>query len=366
MTKILVVSNMFPNKKYPSYGVFVKNFCKQLDSINVKYDISVLTKTNNRIIKILKYTFFYIKTFVLCVCGNYKLVYIHYPSFSAAPVLYANKIRKFRIITNVHGTDVVPLKKEHEKMMINTIKSLKQSDRIVVPSVYYQKLVSDRFDIDINRIFVYPSAGVDTNMFYKYSEDKRMSLRRNYGVADKQFVAGFVGRINKAKGWDVFLDALEMMDFSIQKNLSVIIVGSGEDDDLLTDRINKLPEQIRNAIIRFPLLEQEKLADVYNIFDVFIFPTMSESESLGLVAIEAMACGTPVIASDFAAPKYYVENGINGIKFEKGNSCELSKCIAKYFNMTKSCKEELSNGAYKAAEKYARSNIEKGLKELLK
>ena len=60
--KILVVSNMYPNNKYPSYGVFVKNFCDQLTELNIHYDISALTKTQNKALKIIKYIYFYIRT----------------------------------------------------------------------------------------------------------------------------------------------------------------------------------------------------------------------------------------------------------------------------------------------------------------
>ena len=363
--KILVVSNMYPDKEHPNYGVFVKNFCNQLESLDFDFRISVLTKKHRKTGKILGYILFYVRTFFLCLNCKYTLVYIHYPSFSAAPVLFARKVRKFRIISNVHGTDVVPLKKEHKKMMNNTVRSIKMSDKVVVPSVYYENLVCEKFGINKDSVFVYPSAGIDTNIFYEYTKEKKEALRRSCNIQKDSFLVGFVSRINKAKGWDIFIDALEKINATNRKALSVIIVGNGEDDDYLSERIQLLPEEIRDAIIRFPLLPQDKLSEIYNMIDVFVFPTMSESESLGLVALEAMACGTPVIASDFAAPGYYVENGVNGTKFEKGDSNELSEYIQDYMNMTASELRKLSIGALKTAEGYSRKSIEAGLKELL-
>lgn len=84
--------------------------------------------------------------------------------------------------------------------------------------------------------------------------------------------------------------------------------------EVLEKRLN-----VEENLIRFDLLPQEELVSIYNVSDAFIFPTRREGESLGLVAIEAMACGTPVIASDFAAPKYYVQEDVILISFSLMN-----------------------------------------------
>ena len=56
--KILVVSNMFPSKKNPSYGTFVKNFCDQLEELKIDFDISVMKKSKGKVSKIVSYIFF--------------------------------------------------------------------------------------------------------------------------------------------------------------------------------------------------------------------------------------------------------------------------------------------------------------------
>ena len=67
--KVLVVANMYPSKSFPSYGVFVKNFCEQLMDLGIKTEKSVLTKSKNSIQKIVKYMLFYISSFLKCVFG---------------------------------------------------------------------------------------------------------------------------------------------------------------------------------------------------------------------------------------------------------------------------------------------------------
>jgi len=108
------------------------------------------------------------------------------------------------------------------------------------------------------------------------------------------------------------------------------------------------------------------LADMYNCFDIFVFPTEREGESLGLVAIEAMTCGTPVIASDFAAPKYYIRNGINGYKFEKGNVTALVKCLLHYSTIDKTTVELLKKNAIETSKYYYTENILENLQQIFK
>ena len=162
------------------------------------------------------------------------------------------------------------------------------------------------------------------------------------------------------------MNALEKVSAFKTRNIRIYIVGSGEDDSLLDTRIKELPYFLRNSIIKYPLLSQNKLADIYNILDVFIFPTVSASESLGLVAIEAMACGVPVIASDYAAPKYYVANGQNGYKFEVGNEDALANAIERYIDEFPESKIRLGDGALKIADGFKKNNIINDLKRIIK
>ncbi len=355
---------MYPSGIFPSYGIFVKNFCDQLKEIGIDYDLSVLTKTNNRIVKLFKYFLFYVKTFGMALCWRYKTVYIHYPSFSAAPVITARKFRSFEIFCNVHGTDVIPLKSAHERMIINTKKAVAVSQKIIVPSEYYKNLLIKEYKTISKKVTVYPSAGVNERLFHCYTNEKKTIIRKEYGLAEDTFVIGFVSRINKAKGWSVFLDAINNCDWYVDNKTTVFIVGSGEDDEELKERIQQLPEGIRNSIKRYPLLSQQKLVDIYNLLDIFVFPTMSQSESLGLVAIEAMACGVPVVASDYAAPSYYIVDGVNGFKFKKGNTKALTERINFLFHNRQHLKH-LSSGAIETASHFNSSNAKNTLKEIM-
>ena len=111
------------------------------------------------------------------------------------------------------------------------------------------------------------------------------------------------------------------------------------------------------------MLPQKELVTIYNISDAFIFPTRREGESLGLVAIEAMACGTPVIAADFAAPKYYVQEKINGYKFDMDSPEKLADIMERFISGEYS-KKRLARECIKTAEMYDNKVIAEKLKDI--
>lgn len=350
--KILVVSNMYPNEKNPSYGIFVKRFCEQLEQIGVFYDKSVMCKGNGKFQKIMGYIKFYCLTVFKICFKKYDLVYVHYASHSGVPVLFARRLKKFKIYTNVHGSDVVPENSKQEKFQKYTKRLLGKSNKIIVPSEYFQNYVSNKYFINKQKIHIYPSAGVNSKIFYQYDEPRRQKVQRELGIAkDTKLVIGFAGRLSYGKGWNTFVKALNELHCSDPDlNFKAVIVGCGSEENALDALIEE--NDLEDKIIRIELVSQERLADIYNCFSVFAFPTEREGESLGLVALEAMACGVPVIASDFAAPKYYVKNKYNGYKFRVKDFNELSKYIKTYLSLNEKDKALLSANAYVTATEY--------------
>lgn len=345
--RIEVVSNMFPDEKHPSYGVFVKNFCNILDNIGIDHKNHVMRKKDSVFSKIFGYIHFYIGTFFALLFERYDLIYVHYASHSSIPVLFARVFRKKRVYTNLHGSDVVPENSTQERMQKYTQRILAASEKIIVPSEYFKDLVTKKYIIEKERLFVIPSGGINKDVFYKEKEKGN----------GKVLKLGYVGRISFKKGWDTLLKACAEM----RNPFRLIVVGNGPD----YKQMRSLATQLRldDHIEWMDLQPQEQLRKVYNDIDLLVFPTEREGESLGLVAIEAMACGTPVVASDYAAPHYYVIDGFNGYKFEKGDYLQLA-CILDSYVSNQESKENLIIGAIKTAAGYNTDRIEIEYKQL--
>ncbi|WP_445449088.1 glycosyltransferase family 4 protein [Enterococcus lactis] len=340
---ILVISNMYPSKKAPNYGVFVKNFCDQLKKKNEVKIIS-LTKQTNFFLKCIHYFVFYIKVFFHYVFGKYELAYIHYAGYNSPPVLLGKIFnKKMKLIVNVHGSDVTPEKKLEEKTNFLTKILVRTADLVVVPSSYFAEVVKEKYGEVAT--FISPSAGIDLQLFKTSNE-----IKKNVD----QFTLGYVGRIDNEKGWDSALLAFHSVSQKIP-NSRLMIIGSGKQNEQLNEMIVHL--NLEEKVEKIEMLDQKKLAEKYLQLDVFLFPSTRAGESLGLVGLEAMACGIPVIGSNFGGIKTYVESGRNGILFHPGSVTDLEKSILEYFNYSKEKKADMSEQAIKTAARYDSSIV---------
>lgn len=361
LKKILVVSNMYPCKKHPSSGIFVRRFVEELEEINVDYVLSVMRTTNGTLAKTLRYLKFYIETFFKCLFCKVDLVYIHYASHSSAPVLAASRIRQLPFYVNVHGSDVVPENERQQKFQKYTRDAVVRSQKVIVPSSYFAQVVQEKYCISSQKLFIYPSGGVDPSVFHPLSSDEITRIRSRHNLNPKAITVCYAGRVSEGKGWDVYAEALKkVFDDGFQVN--AILIGDGSQMDECNKLISKL--NLESRITKRCLLPQDELCEYYNASDIFVFPTRREGESLGLVAIEAMACGTPVLASDFAAPRYYIEEGINGFKFDRHSPESLAELIERFASGSIS-KSDLCEGALKTAQNYLDANTRSMLRSII-
>lgn len=358
--KVLIVSNMFPDKNHPSAGIFVKKFCDEIKKLDIKYDLSVMYKSDTFMSKACGYVTFYVGTFFKLLAKKYDIVYIHYASHSSIPILLASRLKKMIIYTNVHGSDVVPENRIQERFQKYTKHILKESRRVIVPSEYFLEYVAKKYSIEKEKITVYPSSGVDMKLFKVLSAEDKKSQKRIYGIDNDFPTFCYVGRITANKGWDVYLNAISKI-IKKEKNVNFLFIGDGNEREEYTKIIEKLG--LKSYIKKYSLLPQTELVNIYNVSDAFVFPTRREGESLGLVAIESMACGTPVISSDFAAPKYYVIDDFNGYKFMVNDAEKLAEIMGKFISGEYS-KEKMKNNCLKTASIYDNNNIQDKLKKI--
>ncbi len=136
--------------------------------------------------------------------------------------------------------------------------------------------------------------GIDLNVF-KYTES---DFKEKYGISDKTMILGVAMPWSKRKGIGDFIELSKRLDAN---RYQIVLVGTDEECDKL------LPS---NIISIHRTQDQTELAKIYSAADVFVNP--SREETMGLVTVEAIACGTPAITYDETAvpEKITRENGI--------------------------------------------------------
>ena len=179
------------------------------------------------------------------------------------------------------------------------------SNTILVLTEKEREDIRELYGVPPERITVIP-AGVDAGRF---NVEDKITSRKRVCVADKETIL-FVGRIEPIKGLNILLDALKTLSNS--RDLQLLIVGGNLSGD---KELTALRERAKNLGISELIdfrgsVEQSELKYYYSAADVFVLP--SHYESFGLVALEAMACGTPVVASRVGGIPSFLDDGDTG------------------------------------------------------
>jgi D-inositol-3-phosphate glycosyltransferase len=207
------------------------------------------------------------------------------------------------------------------------------ADRLVANTVEEAHQLTGLYGADPARVLVV-NPGADLSVFQPGSPQEAAAARRRLGVAPDAVVLLFVGRVQPLKGPDVLLKAAaEMLDTDpgLRATLRVVIVGgpSGRQQRADPERMRELAAQLGiSDIVRFePPCPQQELAEWYRAATVMLAP--SHSESFGLVALEAQACGTPVIAARVGGLRTVVKDGTSGVLVDGHDPADWARAIGR-------------------------------------
>ena len=189
------------------------------------------------------------------------------------------------------------LRIEYEGRIISSV------DRIAVATPDERDQLARIYGVSRQRMTIVP-CGVDLRHFQPLD---RQQAKASLGINGKPTLL-FVGRPDPLKGGELLIQATGML----QHPATVIMVGGNLEGDPELERLRQVArEQGLEDEIRFVgAIPQEELPRFYNAADLMVVP--SYYESFGLVAVEALACGTPVIATKVGGLQYIVEDGENG------------------------------------------------------
>jgi D-inositol-3-phosphate glycosyltransferase len=270
---------------------------------------------------------------------EYDIVHSHY-WLSGLAGLYLKKRLGLPHIHTYHTLGFMKRRalgqKEHRSRANSERQIAHISDAIISSSTEEKNGLVEEYRIPSSKVkVVYP--GVNPRIFYSINN---RTILKKLGYHHDDFVLLYVGRIEKVKGLMNVIQALHLLNeknLPLFKKTKLIVIGGGKKDEELAEnreviRIKRIMEQhsLEDKVVFLGSIDQAHLRKYYSAADALVVPSLYES--FGLVTVEALACGTPVVVSQIDKMKSIVQEGKNGFSFCPNDPASLCQSLEKMFD----------------------------------
>lgn len=253
--------------------------------------------------------------------GKFHMIHAHdwLSAYSAKSLKWSFKIP---MVCTIHATEYGRnggIRTDMQRYISSTEWLLTyESWKTVACSNYMRHQVSDLFAVPWEKIWVIPN-GVEPEKF-NFDFDW-LNFRRNY-ARDEEKIVFYIGRHVFEKGIHLLIEAAPLI-INRYNNTKIVIAGMGPMTEELKSRVGQMG--IEDKVLFTGYMSDEDRDKLYRVANAAVFPSLYEP--FGIVALEAMAAGCPVVVSDTGGLGEIVQHRINGLKTINGSSESIADNI---------------------------------------
>ncbi|MAF50502.1 MAG: hypothetical protein CMH64_00250 [Nanoarchaeota archaeon] len=385
MTNVLVTATTFPRWKgdpEPGFVYFLSNLLGKKHAVNVLVPHFSKIKKIERMgeVNVYRFPYFFEKFQRVCYDGgilpnlkkyfsakiglpflvffgfmntikmikkkDIKLVHAHWILPQGLIATIMKKLYGIPFLVTVHGGDIFPFRKKPLfRKLIKYV--LKNCDYCTVNSSATKEAILEI--CNVKRIEVIPM-GVDLKSFSSSKKDD--ALKKEMGI-EKDFLLT-VGRLASYKGIKYLITALVKIKEDFPK-IKLIIVGDGPEKEYLEKLTRQL--NLEENIIFTGKIPNENLPRYYASADIFIGPSIIAedgwTEGMGIVFLESISSGTPVIGSDVGGISDIIKDNETGLLVEQKNSEQIANAVGKILKDKKIGEKMVKKGKKYVEENYS-------------
>jgi len=261
---------------------------------------------------------------------EYDIVFSHY-WISALVGKYLQQTRQIPYVNMYHTLGAVKNaigigESEPALRILSERETVSECQRIVVATEKEKQQLIAYYGALPDKIGVVP-CGVNMGLFKPVD---KITARQKLGFTDEKIVL-FVGRIDPLKGIDKLIRSISLLKNS--EKIRLVVVGGDENSQPELEKLKNLADElnIRDHVDFRGLVKQEKLPYFYSAADICVVP--SYYESFGLVPLESLACGTPVVATDVGDLRNIIKHGETGYILKDNSPEEISRAITSQLSL---------------------------------
>ncbi len=337
--KVLLITSLYPSQQNPSLGIFVKRQVESLRALGVDVDVvsSDSVRTRSRVFA--SYSRLMARTAIQAF-RTFDLVHVHYPTIAGVCGALLRLLRRKPLVLTIHGGEldepqVLELPALRRLVTRVTVRiALARADAVIVVGKGLEKAAIER-GVEEDRVYTI-DMGVDTAVFHPGSRTER---RRALGLAERTPTVVFVGALTPQKGTEQLIRAAAIVHESIP-SCEWHLIGAGSQADELKNLADLLG--ISRVVSFHGFLAPDSVALWQQAADVCVVPSLAEG--FGLAALEGMACGTPVIASNVGGLRDLIVDGKNGRLIAPGDPVAMAAAVTELLESPR-LRETLSESA---------------------
>jgi D-inositol-3-phosphate glycosyltransferase len=292
---------------------------------------------------------------------TYELIHAHYWMSGMAGASLKSEwkipmVVMFHTLGLVKNRIAVLGDKESDERIRGERRVLAAADMVVAATPAERADLQWLYELHSDKAAIIPP-GVDLEQFHPMD---KAAARSSLGLPEDERQVLFVGRIEALKGIDTLIRATHLMVAAgelADKPLRVQVIGGDASESLELlgtemSRLRRLSSELglENCVRFLGSRRQRDLPSYYAAADVVVMP--SYSESFGMVALEAMACGRPVIASRVGGLAYLVQDSETGFHVQEGNADEMEERLTEIL-LDAEMRDRLGTAARREAEQYS-------------
>ncbi len=275
---------------------------------------------------------------------KYDLIHCHW-SLAGIIGVISGKLLSKKIVFMMHGAEVFVLGKNPLLKFV-----LRNVDFLISNSTFTEEKTLEVYPVKNHCVI---SPGVDVNRFYPQS--KIPDLREKLNISPEDFFILTIGKFIQRKGIEYLIEAINIIVHEKNiKDIQLRIGGRGPLKSKYQDMIKKY--ELNNHIDFIGYIPDTDLPSYYTEADLFVLPSIvdddGDTEGLGVVFLEANACGTPVIGSKVGGIVDVIEDGYNGFLVAQKNPYEIAEKIKELSEDIDLCKWMGNNGRKKVVEQF--------------
>ena len=260
--------------------------------------------------------FAYRKCVKLCKKNQYKFINTHFAVPTGPLGVVLSKIFKIPNILSIHGGDIYDPSKSnspHNKWYFQKTVSwvLNQSDYIVAQSLN-TKMNTEKY-YSFNKDISIISLPYEKKIFTKIS-------RKELKLDDSSVYIISVGRLIKRKGYDFLIRSVAKTN---NKNIVSLIIGDGPEKEYLQQLADSL--SIRRQVIFLGFVSEERKMQYLAVSDLYVLSSIHEG--FGIVLLEAMQAGIPIVSTDIGGQVDLIRDGVNGHLIKFGDETKLAAIL---------------------------------------